>query len=66
MTVARTFARANPSSERAWSFYASRCQAANDQACLRAALAGLNDAKTAYLVDDPPGTAADRGLYGRI
>lgn len=66
VSVARTFARNVPSSERAWSIFAAECRAVGDEACLRSAMSGLEAARTSYLVDDPPGTAPNRGLFGRI
>ncbi|WP_041392156.1 tetratricopeptide repeat protein [Sphingobium sp. SYK-6] len=66
MSVARTLARAMPSSEHAWRFFAAECQASGSAGCMQAAQAGLEKARTAILVDDPPGTPPDRGLFGRI
>jgi len=66
VSVARAFARATPSSVRAWSILAEQCRWANDEGCLQSALAGQKNAETTYLVDDPPGTARNRGLFGRI
>lgn len=66
VSVARAFARATPSSVRAWSFLAEQCRWAEDEGCLQGALAGQKNAETTYLVDDPPGTARNRGLFGRI
>jgi tetratricopeptide (TPR) repeat protein len=65
-SVTRAFARAMPSSERAWMIFGTQCQWAGDAACVQSAVAGLNDARTSYLVDDPPGTPPNRGLFGRI
>jgi len=66
VSVARAFARATPSSVRAWSFLAEQCRWAKDEGCLQGALAGQKNAETTYLVDDPPGTPRNRGLFGRI
>lgn len=66
VSVARAFARATPSSVRAWSFLVEQCRWAEDEGCLQGALAGQKNAETTYLVDDPPGTARNRGLFGRI
>lgn len=66
VSVARAFARATPSSMRAWSFLSEQCRWASDEGCLQSALAGQKNAETTYLVDDPPGTVRNRGLFGRI
>jgi tetratricopeptide (TPR) repeat protein len=66
VSAARSFARDLPSSERAWSFLRTQCERAGDAVCLRTAMTGLENAKTSYLVDDLPGTPADRGLFGRL
>jgi len=66
VSVARAFARATPSSMRAWTFLMEQCRWANDDGCLQGALAGQKNAETTYLVDDPPGTVRNRGLFGRI
>jgi tetratricopeptide (TPR) repeat protein len=66
ISVARAFARGTPSSVRAWSILAVQCQRAGDRSCLEGALAGRKNAENAYLVDDPPGTPPNRGLFGRI
>ncbi len=66
MSIARAFARALPSSERAWEMFAAQCQASRDQMCLTDAQTGLSNAKTAYLVDEAPGAIPNRGLFGQI
>ncbi|MBN8820108.1 MAG: tetratricopeptide repeat protein [Sphingomonas sp.] len=66
VSAARSFARDLPSSERAWSFLRTQCERAGDAGCLQTATTGLENAKTSYLVDDLPGTPADRGLFGRL
>ncbi|HWJ69458.1 MAG TPA: tetratricopeptide repeat protein [Sphingobium sp.] len=66
VSVARAFARATPASVHAWTILAAQCRWANDDGCLQAALAGQKNAETTYLVDDPPGTMRNRGLFGRI
>jgi len=66
LSVARSFARGLPSSEQAWTLFLAQCRAARDEACARTAQSGLDNARTTYLVDDPPGTPVDRGLFGRI
>jgi tetratricopeptide (TPR) repeat protein len=66
VSVARNFARALPSSEAAWSLLLSQCRSAGDEGCAAMAQSGLSYARTAYDVDDPPGTPVDRGLFGRI
>lgn len=66
ISVARAFARATPSSVHAWKVLAAQCRWAKDESCLQAALAGQKNAETTYLVDEPPGTTRDRGLFGRI
>ncbi|WP_264575155.1 tetratricopeptide repeat protein [Sphingobium sp. B8D3C] len=66
MSVARNFARALPSSEKAWSLLVAQCAAIQDGTCASVAQNGLDNARTAYLVDDPPGKPADRGLFGRF
>lgn len=66
VSAARAFARATPSSVRAWTILAVQCQWAGDQACLQNALAGRKNAETTYLVDNPPGTPPNRGLFGPI
>lgn len=66
ISVARAFARATPSSVHAWKVLAAQCRWANDESCLQAALAGQKNAETTYVVDDPPGTMRDRGLFARI
>ena len=66
MSIARGFARALPSSERAWEIFAAQCQASRDQMCLTSAQTGLSNARTAYLVDEVPGAIPNRGLFGQI
>ena len=66
ISVARSFARALPSSDLAWSMFLNQCRQAQDAACGRMAESGLEQARTAYDVDDPPGARVDRGLFGRI
>jgi len=66
ISVTRSFARALPSSLRAWALLAAQCQWAADQTCMRTAVEGGRRAQTAYMVDDPPGTPRNRGLFGRI
>lgn len=65
-SVARNFARALPSSEKAWGQLLAQCRATRDETCTRVAQNGLENARTSYLVDDPPGEPADRGLFGRF
>lgn len=66
VSVARAFARATPSSVHAWTLLAEQCRWAADEGCLQTALAGQKNAETTYLVDDPPGTMRNRGLFGRL
>ena len=66
ISATRAFARTLPSSVRAWTLFAAQCQWAADQVCMQAAMQGRNHAQTSYLVDDPPGTPPNRGLFGRI
>ena len=66
ISATRAFARTLPSSVRAWSLFAGQCQLAADPTCMQTALEGRTHAQMAYLVDDPPGTPPNRGLFGRI
>jgi hypothetical protein len=66
VSASRAFARALPSSERAWEIMAAQCRWAADAACLLSANAGSQNAKKSFLVDDAPGAVPNRGLFGRI
>jgi tetratricopeptide (TPR) repeat protein len=66
VSATRAFARALPSSVRAWEIMAAECRWAGDAACLQSANAGIENAKKTFLVDDTPGAMPDRGLFGRI
>jgi len=66
VSVSRAFARALPSSVKAWTIMAQQCAWAADAACATEAAAGRTAAATRYSVDDPPGTAPDRGLLGKF
>lgn len=66
VSATRAFARAVPSSMRAWEIMAAECQRAGDAACMQGAYEGFQEAKKTVVVDDPPGTPQDRGLFGRI
>jgi predicted Zn-dependent protease len=66
VSVSRAFARALPSSAKAWTIMAQQCAWAADAACAAEAAAGRTAAPTRYRVDDPPGTPPDRGLLGKF
>ena len=66
VSVSRAFARALPSSIKAWTIMAQQCAWAADAACAAEAAAGRTAAATRFRVDDPPGTAPDRGLLGKF
>lgn len=66
VSVSRAFARAMPSSTQAWTIMAQQCAWAADAACAAEAAAGRTAAATRFSVDDPPGTAPDRGLLGKF
>jgi tetratricopeptide (TPR) repeat protein len=66
VSVTRAFARALPSSVKAWTIMAQQCAWAADAACAAEAAAGRTAAATRYRVDDPPGTPPDRGLLGKF
>lgn len=66
VSVSRAFARALPSSVKAWTIMAQQCAWAADAACAAEAAAGRTAAATQFRVDDPPGAAPDRGLLGKF
>jgi tetratricopeptide (TPR) repeat protein len=66
VSVSRAFARALPSSTKAWTIMAQQCAWAADAACAAEAAAGRTAAAARFSVDDPPGTAPDRGLLGKF
>lgn len=66
ISATRAFARALPSSTRAWEIMGQQCQLARDAACMQSAYAGFLAAKKAIIVDDVPGKPQNRGLFGRI
>ena len=66
VSVARAFARALPSSVRAWDMMLAQCQWAGDAGCAQSASEGREHAKRSFLVDDTLGSFVDRGLFGRI
>ncbi len=66
VTVSRAFARAMPSSIRAWTIMAQQCAWAGNAACAAEAAAGRTAAASRYRIDDPPGTPPDRGLLGKF
>lgn len=66
VSVSRAFARALPSSVKAWTIMAQQCAWAADAACAAEAAAGRTTAATRLRVDDPPGSAPDRGLLGKF
>lgn len=66
ISAARNFARNVASSPRAWEIMGAQCEWARDAGCMQTAYAGFQDAKKTIFVDDPPGTAPDRSLFGRI
>jgi len=66
VSVTRDFARALPSSVRAWTVMAQQCSWASDAACAAEAAAGREAAAKRYRLDDPPGAPPDRGLLGKF
>ncbi|MBO9581947.1 MAG: hypothetical protein J7498_13730 [Sphingobium sp.] len=66
VSVSRAFARALPSSVKAWTIMAQQCAWAADAACAAEAAAGRTAAATRFGVDEPPGAAPDRGLLGKF
>ncbi len=66
ISVATAFARAQPSATKAWEMLAAQCSLTQDSECRAIVGQGLDVAKTAYTLDDPPGARANRGLFGRI
>lgn len=66
VSVSRAFARALPSSAKAWTIMAQQCAWAADVACATEAAAGRTAAATRFTVDVPPGAAPDRGLLGKF
>jgi tetratricopeptide (TPR) repeat protein len=66
VSVSRAFARALPSSTKAWTIMAQQCAWAADAACAAEAAAGRTAAATRFRVDDLPGAAPDRGLLGKF
>lgn len=59
-------ASAKPSSMRAWRDYERVCQELGDSICERRVERGLQVAKTSFVIDEPPGTPRERGLFARI
>lgn len=66
VSVATAFARAQPSATKAWDMLAAQCALTQDSECKAIVAQGTAMAKTAYMLDDPPGARANRGLFGRI
>jgi tetratricopeptide (TPR) repeat protein len=66
VSASRTFARALPSSVKAWSIFEAQCRWAGDSACMAEAAAGRGNALTIFMVDDRPGTPPDRGLLSKF
>lgn len=66
LSVATAFARAQPSAEKAWSILSAQCGLSPASDCKAIAEQGAAQAKTAYQLDDAPGTPVDRGLFGRL
>jgi len=66
VTVSRAFARAMPSSIRAWTIMAQQCAWAGNAACAAEAAAGRTAAASRFRIDEQPGTPPDRGLLGKF
>jgi predicted Zn-dependent protease len=63
--VAERFTKDSSSSARAWQRLARACPP-KDSFCAGFAQKGLEASRQSYLLDDPPGTPVDRGLFGRL
>ncbi len=66
LSATRELARDTPASIRAWQLYGRICAATATAGCAADAAAGLARARTTYGIDQPPGTAPTRGLFGRL
>lgn len=66
ISLGKSFARSLPSLPKAAEFYGAQCRWTGNDNCLRDAAAAYQAARTAYLVDDPPGKAPNLGLLGRL
>lgn len=66
VSVATAFARAQPSAKKAWDILAQQCGLASDIMCTAIVDQEGKGANSAYLLDDIPGTPANRGLFGRL
>jgi len=66
VSVARSFARAMPSSVKAWMIYLAECRLIDDAACIADAEKGRQSAQSIFRVDPAPGVRTDRGLLGEF
>jgi len=65
VSVARAFTLASPASLKGWVRYAAMCRKYS-AGCRDEAEAGRTKALTEYIIDDPPGTRPNYGLFGRL
>lgn len=66
VSVARAFARALPSSVKAWTIFLGECRLVGDTACIADAEKGRQGAQSIFRIDPPPGVRTDRGLLGEF
>lgn len=66
MSSSREFAQANPASIAGWKLYAQACERARNADCSAEAANGLKISGKLYFMDERPGTARMRGLFGRL
>jgi tetratricopeptide (TPR) repeat protein len=65
VALARSLTRASPASVRAWDRLGAECRR-YDPACVEEALSGRALAQKTYQLDEEPGAAPDRSLFGRL
>lgn len=63
--LARSLTRVSPASVKAWERLVAECTSF-DASCIAESQSGKAVAEKTYVLDDTPGTAQDRGLFGRL